>query len=86
MRFSIASSIVIVALAQQPTPPAAPSESAGGSLTWTTAEDHRNMMEQLGITSLRPSAAKRSELTERSDVDGRLFIGRGRLSICVDCR
>ena len=36
------------------TNPVPAASSASASTNWTTAQDHRNMMEQLGITKLRP--------------------------------
>ena len=43
-------------VAQQPSPPAAPAPVAGESAAkeWTAADDHQNMLNQLGITALRP--------------------------------
>ena len=43
-------------LSQQSVPPAAPASitSGPGTKEWTAAEDHQNMMDQLGIKSLRP--------------------------------
>ena len=43
-------------LTQQPSPPAAPAPVAAESATkeWTAADDHQNMLNQLGITALRP--------------------------------
>src|SRR5688572_30699921 len=44
---------VVTVLAQQP--PAAPAAAtAVSTASWTTADDHQNMMKQLGITKLRP--------------------------------
>src|SRR5688572_5367357 len=34
--------------------PAPSANSTSASTNWTTQQDHRNMMEQLGITKLRP--------------------------------
>ena len=53
MKYSLASALVVTALAQQAAPPAAPSSPSHGR-EWTTADDHRHMMEQLGIAALRP--------------------------------
>ena len=39
---------------QKPPAPAADSHVAPEPLNWTTQQDHKNMMEQLGITRLRP--------------------------------
>ncbi|MBK8000804.1 MAG: acetylxylan esterase [Verrucomicrobia bacterium] len=42
----------VLALSAATAAPAQP--AAGTNQTWTTQQDHRNMMEQLGITKLRP--------------------------------
>ena len=67
MRFPIASSIVIAALAQQP--PTAPLQSGGESRNWTTADDHRNMMEQLGIRTLRPGPSGNEQSPTHANYD-----------------
>ena len=54
MNAFVASSLAVVIAAQQAAPSNAPSQQAGEARTWTTADDHRNMMEQLGIKALRP--------------------------------
>src|SRR5947207_7133703 len=36
---------------------------------WTTAEDHRNMMEQLGITSLRPGPSGNEQAPNHANYD-----------------
>ena len=43
-------------LTQQPSPPAAPAPVAAETATkeWTAADDHQNMLNQLGIAALRP--------------------------------
>lgn len=38
-------------------------------VTWTTQEDHRNMMEQLGITRLRPGPSGRAGATNAANYD-----------------
>lgn len=45
-----------VELSAQSAPPA----DAAPALNWTTEQDHRNMMEQLGITKLRPGRSSRA--------------------------
>ena len=72
MRFPIASSIVIAALAQQAPAPAAPPQSAGENRNWTTAEDHRQMMEQLGIKTLRPGPSGNEQAPNHANYDDRL--------------
>lgn len=36
---------------------------------WTTRQDHKNMMEQLGIKSLRPGPSGRSGATNEENYD-----------------
>ena len=45
-----------------PTDPAAPP-------AWTAAHDHRNMMDQLGITSLRPGRNSRADAPNAANYD-----------------
>ena len=40
-----------------------------GSTNWTTAHDHKNMMEQLGITKLRPGPSGRRGATNEANYD-----------------
>ena len=50
----------------------APSSEAGkvpAPLTWTEKQDHRNMMEQLGITRLRPGPSGQSGATNSANYD-----------------
>jgi hypothetical protein len=49
--------------------PAAGAGTASGSLNWTTQQDHRNMMEQLGITKLRPGPSGRAGATNAANYD-----------------
>jgi hypothetical protein len=42
---------------------------APGSTNWTTAHDHKNMMEQLGITRLRPGRNARAGTTNEANYD-----------------
>ena len=42
---------------------------APGSTNWTAAHDHRNMMDQLGITRLRPGPTARPGLTNSANYD-----------------
>jgi len=55
MKPSFAWAIVVVALAQ--------------SAEWTTADDHRHMMEQLGITSLRPGPSGNEQAPNHANDD-----------------
>jgi (4-O-methyl)-D-glucuronate---lignin esterase len=50
--------------AQQSTAPAVPE-----SKTWTTEEDHRNMMEQLGIRKLRPGPSGNENASNHANYD-----------------
>lgn len=43
--------------------------SGPGSTNWTTAQDHKNMMEQLGITKLRPGPSGRRGATNEANYD-----------------
>jgi len=48
---------------------AAASQSAGVPKEWTTAEDHRQMMEQLGIRSLRPGPSGNEQAPNHANYD-----------------
>src|SRR5437016_8406774 len=45
------------------------SSSSTNSTDWTAAQDHRNMMEQLGIKSLRPGPSGRAGATNEANYD-----------------
>src|SRR5688572_5844380 len=47
----------------------APAGEAGAPLNWTTAQDHRNMMEQLGIKALRPGPSGRAGAPNSANYD-----------------
>jgi len=50
--------------------PAAPGAGAAPEpFNWTTQQDHRNMMEQLGITRLRPGPSGRAGATNEANYD-----------------
>jgi hypothetical protein len=49
--------------------PAAGASTAGEPLTWTTQQDHRNMMEQLGIQRLRPGPSGWPGATNSANYD-----------------
>ncbi len=52
--------------------PAADPPTTGSTpapLNWTTQEDHRNMMQQLGITRLRPGPSGRPDATNSANYD-----------------
>ncbi len=55
--------------AQTPDKPSSPGEQTGGPLTWTAQQDHKNMMEQLGITRLRPGPTAQSGKTNSANYD-----------------
>src|ERR1041385_2090105 len=48
--------------------PSAPTNSVAGS-SWTTDQDHKNMMEQLSITRLRPGRSPQPGLTNSANYD-----------------
>jgi hypothetical protein len=54
--------------AQKTTPAPSPS-AAPEPLNWTTQQDHRNMMDQLGIKALRPGPSGRSGATNEANYD-----------------
>ena len=66
--------VSLAAQAPQPPPPApfdAAKVPAGmpQPKTWTAAEDHQNMMEQLGITKLRPGPSGNEQLPNHANYD-----------------
>lgn len=63
MRFSIVGALVLVALGQQPAPP------APAAREWSTAEDHQQMMQQLGITRLRPGPSGNQQAPNAANYD-----------------
>src|SRR5688572_2131734 len=46
-----------------------PTSNGGDATNWTTALDHRNMMEQLGIKRLRPGPTARAGATNSANYD-----------------
>ncbi|MCA9174958.1 MAG: hypothetical protein KDB14_10800 [Planctomycetales bacterium] len=50
---ALSQTLSLAALAQSPATPDSPTGSRPAPVVFTTAEDHRNMLEQLGITKLR---------------------------------
>jgi hypothetical protein len=47
----------------------APATNSSASLNWTAEQDHKNMMEQLGITRLRPGPSGQPGLTNSANYD-----------------
>lgn len=54
---------------QTSSPTPGQSEPSAAPLNWTTAQDHRNMMEQLGITRLRPGPSGQPGRTNSANYD-----------------
>jgi hypothetical protein len=54
---------------QNPVTPIAGSGTAGEPLNWTTPQDHKNMMEQLGIKRLRPGPSGNANATNAANYD-----------------
>src|SRR5688572_16259594 len=54
---------------QTPSTPVASVGAASESLSWTTQQDHKNMMEQLGIKRLRPGPSGRTGATNSANYD-----------------
>src|SRR5262252_7295671 len=53
----------------QPAAPAPEPVKAAEPLNWTAQQDHKNMMEQLGITRLRPGPSGQSGQTNSANYD-----------------
>jgi hypothetical protein len=49
--------------------PTAPSEPVGAPANWTAAQDHQNMMAQLGITALRPGPSGKAGAPNAANYD-----------------
>jgi len=62
---SLSISFAVLASSSQ----AAPASGSTNSTDWTTAQDHRNMMEQLGIKALRPGPSGRAGATNEANYD-----------------
>jgi len=69
MKLSLVPSLALVFLAQQAAPPAPASPPATPERTWTTADDHRHMMEQLGIKALRPGPSGNEQAPNHANYD-----------------
>src|SRR3954451_21716647 len=57
-----------VAAGQAPAGAATPGD-APPPLTWTTEQDHQNMLEQLGITALRPGPSGNEQAPNHANTD-----------------
>ena len=49
--------------------PAAPAKGCAPPLNWTAAQDHRNMMDQLGIEALRPGPSGNEKAPDHANYD-----------------
>jgi hypothetical protein len=65
---TLASTILLIALAQAVALPAQ-SPPAADTREWTTEDDHRHMMEQLGIKVLRPGRSPNQDAPNRANYD-----------------
>ena len=65
MRYSIP--VIVLILVQQPAPQTPGSQGPGPN--WTAADDHRNMMEQLGIKTLRPGPSGNEQDPHHANYD-----------------
>ena len=63
------SALSMASLLFGPTATAADSTSPPDPLNWTTQQDHQNMMNQLGITKLRPGPSGRAGATNSANYD-----------------
>ncbi len=69
MRTSSQPTILLLACAALFFTAPASSQTAPAPKNWTTAEDHRNMMEQLGITALRPGPSGKEAAPNHANYD-----------------
>ena len=58
---------IVALLAQQPPPPSVPPSNTQSG--WTAAEDHQNMMDQLGIKALRPGPSGNENAPNHANYD-----------------
>src|ERR1022692_4610846 len=56
--------------------PGLPGQQAPQPMNWTAAEDHRNMMEQLGIKALRPGPSGNEAAPNHANYDESRFLNR----------
>ena len=64
--FVVFASLVASLHGQQGQPPAA---NTNGQPAWTAAQDHQNMMEQLGIKALRPGPSGNENAPNHANYD-----------------
>src|SRR5919197_2502902 len=67
MNYSVASALVVAMLAHAAVSSTA--QAPAQPREWTTTDDHRNMMEQLGITSLRPGPSGNEQAPNHANYD-----------------
>src|SRR5919201_1236541 len=67
MNYSVASALVVAMLAYAAVSSTA--QAPAQPREWTTTDDHRNMMEQLGITSLRPGPSGNEQAPNHANYD-----------------
>jgi hypothetical protein len=73
-RFLLATGLLValtvdVLHGQTPSVPTANISTTAGPLNWTTQQDHKNMMEQLGIKRLRPGPSGNASATNAANYD-----------------
>ena len=69
MKLSIASLIAVMILGPQAAPQNPAPQPVGDAPAWTTADDHRNMLEQLGIKALRPGPSGNEQAPNHANYD-----------------
>jgi (4-O-methyl)-D-glucuronate---lignin esterase len=73
MNLVAASGVLAILLVQQPAPSSAPAPAqtppGAAARDWTTEDDHRQMMEQLGIKALRPGPSGNEQAPNHANYD-----------------
>jgi hypothetical protein len=64
----LVAALFLLAISGAQVQPAAPMTPASTNI-WTTQQDHRNMMQQLGIRRLRPGPSSRGDATNAANYD-----------------
>src|SRR5262245_15840008 len=72
MKASIALLITAGLLCAQPPQSVTPQPTTTQPMTWTAEQDHRNMMEQLGIKALRPGPSGNESAPNHANYDASL--------------